>query len=142
MGSVTSALAKLGEPVVSEFNLLVRAKGPDIVSKLRQHEKLLNLLPVELISARASSQQKACAFEFVVGELLKENYAAMQNHRVARAERLGSRASMVMLAARLLDLSRSPSVSVVFDGWVMPKGGVAFVWVLDDEIGSRSLRRR
>lgn len=28
----------------------------------------------------------------------------------------------------------SPSVSVTFDGWVLPRGGVAFVWVLDDEL--------
>jgi hypothetical protein len=28
----------------------------------------------------------------------------------------------------------SPAVSLTFDGWVMPKGGVAFVWVLEGEI--------
>jgi hypothetical protein len=33
--------------------------------------------------------------------------------------------------------SPSPSVSLTFDGWVMPKGGVAFVWVLEDEITSK-----
>ena len=26
------------------------------------------------------------------------------------------------------------SVSVAFDGWVFPKSGVAFVWVLDEEL--------
>lgn len=30
----------------------------------------------------------------------------------------------------------APSVEVGFDGWVLPKGGVAFVWVLDDELAS------
>lgn len=28
----------------------------------------------------------------------------------------------------------SPSVSLSFDGWVMPKGGVGFVWVLEGEM--------
>lgn len=28
----------------------------------------------------------------------------------------------------------SPSVAVVFDGWVFPKSGVAFVWVLEEEL--------
>lgn len=28
----------------------------------------------------------------------------------------------------------SPAVSVAFDGWVLPRGGVAFVWVLEDEL--------
>jgi hypothetical protein len=28
----------------------------------------------------------------------------------------------------------SPAVSLTFDGWVMPKGGVAFVWALESEI--------
>ncbi|MFC6021859.1 hypothetical protein ACFP2T_37570 [Plantactinospora solaniradicis] len=28
----------------------------------------------------------------------------------------------------------SPSVAVSFDGWVRPKAGVAFVWVLEDEV--------
>lgn len=28
----------------------------------------------------------------------------------------------------------SPSVAVTFDGWVLPKAGVAFVWVLEGEI--------
>jgi hypothetical protein len=28
----------------------------------------------------------------------------------------------------------APSVSVAFDGWVFPKSGVAFVWVLDEEL--------
>ena len=41
----------------------------------------------------------------------------------------------------------SPSVAVTFDGWVLPKAGVAFVWVLDDEVqpptsrGSRASRK-
>ena len=30
----------------------------------------------------------------------------------------------------------TPSVEVNFDGWVFPKGGVAFVWVLKSEIQS------
>jgi hypothetical protein len=29
------------------------------------------------------------------------------------------------------------SVSVSFDGWVMPKGGVAFVWMVEGELGER-----
>jgi hypothetical protein len=28
----------------------------------------------------------------------------------------------------------TPSISVAFDGWVFPKSGVAFVWVLDEEL--------
>jgi hypothetical protein len=28
----------------------------------------------------------------------------------------------------------TPSVEVSYDGWVFPKGGVAFIWVLDDEM--------
>jgi hypothetical protein len=28
----------------------------------------------------------------------------------------------------------TPSVEVAFDGWIMPKAGVGFVWVLDDEL--------
>ena len=28
----------------------------------------------------------------------------------------------------------SPSVSLTFDGWALPKAGVAFVWVLEDEM--------
>ena len=39
----------------------------------------------------------------------------------------------------------TPSVELSFDGWVFPKAGVAFVWVLDDEMGGQagasSLRR-
>lgn len=36
--------------------------------------------------------------------------------------------------SRLPASDPSPSVSMTFDGWVLPKGGVAFVWVLDGEI--------
>jgi hypothetical protein len=32
----------------------------------------------------------------------------------------------------------SPSVAVTFDGWTLPKAGVAFVWVLKDEIAAAS----
>lgn len=32
----------------------------------------------------------------------------------------------------------SPSVGVTFDGWVLPKGGVAFVWVLDGETAANT----
>jgi hypothetical protein len=31
----------------------------------------------------------------------------------------------------------SPSIQVAFDGWVFPKSGVAFVWVLDEELVDR-----
>jgi len=30
----------------------------------------------------------------------------------------------------------SPSISLSFDGWVMPKGGVGFVWVLGSEVAA------
>jgi hypothetical protein len=30
----------------------------------------------------------------------------------------------------------TPSVEVGFDGWMFPKAGVAFVWVLDEEVAS------
>lgn len=36
----------------------------------------------------------------------------------------------------------SPSVGLTFDGWVMPKGGVAFVWVLDGEMSTGAKMRR
>lgn len=31
----------------------------------------------------------------------------------------------------------SPSISVDFDGWILPKAGVAFVWVLESEVVRR-----
>lgn len=37
--------------------------------------------------------------------------------------------------ARSVDASPSPMVGVAFDGWVFPKSGVAFVWVLAKETG-------
>jgi hypothetical protein len=39
--------------------------------------------------------------------------------------------------SRIAELPASdptPSVEVSYDGWVFPKGGVAFIWVLDDEM--------
>ena len=36
----------------------------------------------------------------------------------------------------------SPSTSVAFDGWVLPGSGVAFVWVLDDELERRGPDRQ
>lgn len=36
--------------------------------------------------------------------------------------------------SRVLADAPSPSVSLSFDGWVMPKGGVGFVWVLEQEL--------
>jgi hypothetical protein len=41
--------------------------------------------------------------------------------------------------ARTPDTVPTPSVAVGFDGWVFPRSGVAFVWVLEDEL---ALRRR
>jgi len=35
----------------------------------------------------------------------------------------------------------SPSASVSFDGWVLPKAGVAFVWVLDEEMSKVAERQ-
>jgi hypothetical protein len=32
----------------------------------------------------------------------------------------------------------TPSIEIGFDGWVLPKAGVAFVWVLEDEVGKPS----
>lgn len=32
----------------------------------------------------------------------------------------------------------TPSVEISFDGWVFPKGGVAFTWVLEREITAPS----
>ncbi len=34
----------------------------------------------------------------------------------------------------------SPSTSITFDGWVLPRGGVAFVWVLEDELADPTTR--
>jgi hypothetical protein len=31
----------------------------------------------------------------------------------------------------------TPSIAVSYDGWIFPKGGVAFVWVLESELTSR-----
>ena len=28
----------------------------------------------------------------------------------------------------------TPSIALRFDGWILPKAGVAFVWVLEDEV--------
>ncbi|WP_199845124.1 MULTISPECIES: hypothetical protein [Streptomyces] len=40
---------------------------------------------------------------------------------------------------RHLDASDpSPSVEVAYEGWTFPKGGVAFVWVLEDEMGDNT----
>jgi hypothetical protein len=36
--------------------------------------------------------------------------------------------------SQLPALGPTPSVEVAYDGWVFPKGGVAFVWVLDEEM--------
>jgi hypothetical protein len=36
--------------------------------------------------------------------------------------------------SRLPASDPSPSVTLTFDGWVMPKAGVGFVWVLESEI--------
>lgn len=35
----------------------------------------------------------------------------------------------------------TPSVEIGYDGWVFPKGGVAFVWVLESELARRSSSR-
>ena len=35
----------------------------------------------------------------------------------------------------------TPSVEVSYDGWVFPKGGVAFVWVLESELPTEQLLR-
>jgi hypothetical protein len=39
--------------------------------------------------------------------------------------------------ARTPDTVPTPSVAVGFDGWVFPRSGVAFVWVLEDELALR-----
>jgi len=35
---------------------------------------------------------------------------------------------------RLPPLAPSPSISLRFDGWVLPKAGAAFVWGLEREV--------
>jgi hypothetical protein len=40
--------------------------------------------------------------------------------------------------ARLEASVPTPSVEVAYDGWVFPKGGVAFVWVLEEEMDRTS----
>jgi len=37
--------------------------------------------------------------------------------------------------ARTPETVPTPSVAVGFDGWVFPRSGVAFVWVLEGEVG-------
>lgn len=32
----------------------------------------------------------------------------------------------------------TPSAKISYDGWVFPKGGVAFVWMLESELGKRN----
>lgn len=39
--------------------------------------------------------------------------------------------------SRLPASDPSPSIEVGFDGWVFPKAGVGFVWVLQGEVGTR-----
>lgn len=39
--------------------------------------------------------------------------------------------------ARTPDTVPTPSVAVGFDGWVFPRSGVAFVWVLKEELALR-----
>jgi hypothetical protein len=41
--------------------------------------------------------------------------------------------------SRLPATDPSPSVSLTFDGWVFPKGGVAFVWVLEQEMSDQQI---
>lgn len=36
--------------------------------------------------------------------------------------------------AQLPPTDPTPSVELSYDGWVLPKGGVAFVWVLESEL--------
>lgn len=36
----------------------------------------------------------------------------------------------------------SPSVEVAYEGWTFPKGGVAFVWVLEREMGANKAKQR
>ena len=40
--------------------------------------------------------------------------------------------------ARLPASGPTPSIALRFDGWILPKAGVAFVWVLDEELASGS----
>jgi hypothetical protein len=44
--------------------------------------------------------------------------------------------------SRLPATEPTPSVAIGFDGWVLPKAGVAFVWVLEDEVGRRNASGR
>ena len=34
----------------------------------------------------------------------------------------------------------TPSIALGFDGWILPKAGAAFVWVLEGEMESESVR--
>lgn len=36
----------------------------------------------------------------------------------------------------------TPAIEIGFDGWVFPRSGVAFVWVLDAEMQSQAAARR
>jgi hypothetical protein len=44
--------------------------------------------------------------------------------------------------AQLPATDPTPSVEISYDGWVFPKGGVAFVWVLEGELDSAVARER
>lgn len=48
--------------------------------------------------------------------------------------------SMRPSISKTLPTDPSPSVALTFDGWVLPKAGVAFVWVLDEELRERQRR--
>lgn len=41
-------------------------------------------------------------------------------------------------ASRLPASGPTPSIALRFDGWILPKAGVAFVWVLDSEMAPPS----
>ena len=46
-----------------------------------------------------------------------------------------SRAARVLRAPKT---APTPSVDIAFDGWVFAKSGVAFVWVLEEEVATRT----
>lgn len=91
-------------------------------SLVQRHGHLLHVDPARLSKGFAVRFSYAgCGIRFVN---VMDNISGAQQPRIAE----------------LPASDPTPSVEVRYDGWVFPKAGVAFVWVLDEELEGR--RRR
>ncbi|AWK10755.1 hypothetical protein AB0I99_17210 [Streptomyces spongiicola] len=76
-------------------------------------------------------QRSPAALWVLSDRLPGATYTLIQQH----SERLGVR-------MHLSATDPSPSVEVAYEGWTFPKGGVAFVWVLEREVGTKKAQER